>query len=134
MWERAMEDKVIKRALIVLATLFAVFVVIQLYSFYEKRNKNTRIIGEVMLYTKAGCRYCSLATSLLDRLSIVYDSEDISNNPTLQQKLINDTGQYTVPYVFIRGEFIGGYTELAQMNNNGDLLKIAIEIQGKEEE
>lgn len=123
-----MEDRVIRSALMVLATLFMIFLATQIYQNYVKKDKSVLAIGHVMMYTKPGCRYCELAESLLNRTGIIYDSEDISNNLAVQQKLINDTGQYTVPYIFIKGQFIGGYSDLVKMNNDGRLLEIAIQM------
>lgn len=128
-----MEDRVIRGALIVLAVLFTVFILTQLYQSYTQEDKKDHVASQVILYTKVGCRYCDLAESLLNRTGIAYESEDISNKPSVQQKLINDTGQHTVPYIFIHGKFIGGYSDLAEMNNDGRLLEIAIQMQDEEE-
>jgi glutaredoxin 3 len=67
---------------------------------------------KVMLYVKKGCSYCSMAEELLTENKITYETVDLSFDLTLQKKLVDKTGQVTVPYVFINNEFIGGYNDL----------------------
>ena len=123
-----MEEKVFRGVLIALASLLLAFATLKTYKYYSQQTTEERISGEVMLYTKQGCKYCSMARNLLERTGIIYNFEDISNNPTIQQKLLNETGQRTVPYIFMQGKFIGGYSDLAEMKNDGRLLDIAVEI------
>lgn len=128
-WNKAMDDKIVRNSLIMITVLLSVFLVTHFFQPNNKPGNPSQQSTQVMLYTKNGCRYCDLAKSLLDRVGISYDSEDISNKPSVQEKLINDTGQRTVPYIFVKDQFIGGYSDLADMNNDGRLLKVAIQIQ-----
>ncbi|KAF8818575.1 glutaredoxin [Rickettsia endosymbiont of Cardiosporidium cionae] len=72
----------------------------------------------VQLYTKIGCKYCTLAQNLLDKHKIHYSNKDISFNQQLQLDLVKLTAQTTVPFVFINHKFIGGYEELVKFMNS----------------
>lgn len=75
----------------------------------------------VVLYVKKTCSYCNYAKSLLERKGIPYEVIELTNNEDLIIKLVNQTGQTTVPYVFVNNEFVGGYTELAILDERGEL-------------
>ena len=75
---------------------------------------------QVIIYSKAGCLYCTSAKELLSSENINYIDIDISDNNELRQKLIKDTKQLTVPYIFINGKFIGGYQQLANLKKTTD--------------
>ena len=75
----------------------------------------------ILLYIREGCFYCRLATELLQEKSLHYETIELSNNEALYAKLVNTTGQTTVPYVFIDGQFIGGYSDLQKLNEENKL-------------
>ncbi|MGC0372167.1 MAG: hypothetical protein DGJ47_000873 [Rickettsiaceae bacterium] len=75
----------------------------------------------IVLYVKEGCIYCKLAKELLDSQSYDYDLVELANNRDLHLKMIEKTGQTTVPYIFINNELIGGYSDLKRMNDRNKL-------------
>ncbi len=75
----------------------------------------------ILLYIREGCFYCKLATELLQEKSLHYETIELSNNEELYAKLVNTTGQTTVPYIFIDGQFIGGYSDLQKLNEENKL-------------
>jgi glutaredoxin len=46
---------------------------------------------------------------------------DVSEDTDRMQEMINRSGNRTVPQIFIDGDAIGGFQELALMNASGDL-------------
>ena len=68
----------------------------------------------IKMYTWTYCSFCKRAKHLLDDLGLSYEEIPIDNDDQKKQELIAQTDHYTVPYVFIDGEFVGGYTELKQ--------------------
>jgi glutaredoxin len=68
------------------------------------------------VYGSPWCGYCRRAKSLLKAKGIAYEEilvdEDIS-----REELSRKIGRpaLTVPQIFLDGEYIGGYTELADM-------------------
>jgi glutaredoxin len=43
----------------------------------------------------------------------------------VENRLIKETKRYEMPWVFLRGEYIGGFKELAAMAKSGELIKRA---------
>lgn len=76
---------------------------------------------KALLYTKEGCSYCTMAKNLLSEKQIKFESIEIGNNQDLFTKLSNQTGQNTVPFIFIDGRFIGGYQDLKKLSDSGKL-------------
>ncbi|QES95673.1 glutaredoxin [Orientia tsutsugamushi] len=75
----------------------------------------------IYIYTKPTCPYCLNAKSLLNQKSVSFKEIDISNNQQLHEKLKQATSQTTVPYIFIYGQFIGGYMQLQDLDNTDKL-------------
>jgi glutaredoxin 3 len=76
----------------------------------------------VRIYTTAVCPYCIRAKMLLSRRGIAYDEIDVSGDAETRAWLVEKTGgRRTVPQIFIRGESIGGFDELAELDRTGEL-------------
>lgn len=78
---------------------------------------------KVKLYIWETCPYCMNAKFLLQNLNIPFEAEVIAGKPKVKEALIEKTGHRTVPYVFIGDEFIGGFSELNRMAEDGTLLE-----------
>lgn len=95
--------------------LFICCVGVYVYSVHESNSVEKdaqKIDAKIIIYSKAACGYCVLAKEFLDKKGILYEVVELTNNKDLFIKLSNQTGQNTVPYVFISGKFIGGYQDL----------------------
>lgn len=75
----------------------------------------------VTVYTTRFCPYCMAARSLLDAKGVAYDDVAVDGNPTLRQEMTARAGQRTVPQIWINEQHIGGYTELAALEQHGEL-------------
>src|SRR5688572_8090573 len=101
--------------------LYAPIIILAVFLAYTIYSQDLKIVEEkeyqknVVIYTKAKCKYCSETKELLRKKDILYIDIDVTWDKELHQKLINQTGQKTVPYIFIKDKFIGGYTELAKL-------------------
>ena len=73
------------------------------------------------MYTSPTCPYCERAKELLHSLNLEYDDINIEARPEERVKLIQEHNWMTTPAVFIDGELIGGYDELAKMHAKGEL-------------
>lgn len=78
----------------------------------------------VKLYTRRGCGYCIAAERLLRGKGIAYEHLDVTGDHEARQWLARETGQPTVPQIFIDGRSIGGYTELAGLERSGELDRL----------
>jgi len=75
----------------------------------------------VKVYLTRWCPFCIQARSLLDRKGVDYEAIDVDGDPATRTWLRDVTGQRTVPQIFIGEESIGGYTELATLEQQGAL-------------
>ena len=73
------------------------------------------------MYTTQWCGYCVRAKALLDGKGIPYDEVSLDDDPAFRQRLLDLTGNWTVPQILIDGEPIGGYTELWRLDRDGRL-------------
>lgn len=77
----------------------------------------------VTLYSTPICPYCSSAKHLLNSKGIEFTEigmHDISSEERMA--LMKKTNNYrTVPQIFIGNTFIGGFSELDQLNQDGKL-------------
>jgi glutaredoxin 3 len=77
---------------------------------------------EITLYTTPVCGYCHAAKRLLSQKGLPYKEVDVARDPDLRQRLSRENNGYrTVPMIFIGSEFIGGYTDLAELDRTGQL-------------
>lgn len=88
----------------------------------------TKFINDhpVVIFSKTYCGYSSLAKDLLRRCGAFPKVLELDEIPggTLVHDLLKDlTTQRTVPYVFIKGRFIGGYDSLENLHHTGELEK-----------
>ncbi len=78
-------------------------------------------MAEVKLYTRKFCGYCTAAQQLLAQKQIPYTEIDATNDPPTRAWLAKETGQSTMPQIFIDGRSIGGYRELSALERSGQL-------------
>jgi glutaredoxin 3 len=81
-------------------------------------------MADVVVYSTSSCGYCVRAKALLGKLGIKFEEIDVSNDSEKRQWLIQTTGRRTVPQIFIKGESIGGFDELAALNARGQLISL----------
>jgi glutaredoxin 3 len=81
-------------------------------------------MSDVVIYTTRVCPYCVAAKRLLSQRSVPYDEVDVSTDADKRQWLVGATGRRTVPQIFIRGEPIGGFDELAALDQSGKLREM----------
>lgn len=78
-------------------------------------------VKEITIYTKSTCGYCHKAKEALSALSLKYKEVEISDNIDLYKSLRAKTGCETVPQIFFGEKFIGGYTDLKKLIDEGSL-------------
>ena len=79
---------------------------------------------DVRIYTTTYCGYCTAAKSLLQRRGVRFEEVDCTNDPGVRRWLIDQTGQRTVPQIFIAGVPVGGFDELSRLDRGGRLSSI----------
>jgi glutaredoxin 3 len=73
-------------------------------------------VARVEIYTTPSCPFCVRAKRLLQARGIPYDEIDVGGDDALRADLVRRTGRRTVPQIFIDGEPIGGFEELAALD------------------
>ena len=79
-------------------------------------------MANVKIYVKDPCPFCVRAIRLLEELNIAYDEIDLTDKEDEIQKLKNETGWRTVPIIMIKGQLIGGYTDLKALVDDDKLM------------
>lgn len=76
-----------------------------------------------VIYSKKGCSFCTKAVSLLVKHGLPYVVHDVTNDVSRREELLRDTAEFnhrTFPFVYTtEGRFVGGYTDLLAMVENG---------------
>jgi glutaredoxin 3 len=75
----------------------------------------------IEIYTTRTCGYCYAAKRTLESESLDFTEYDVTSDPDKRAWLLINTGQRTVPQVFVDGVCIGGYTELRAALRGGRL-------------
>ena len=74
------------------------------------------------MYVKTGCPFCEKAREIiLKDLKSGLHLVDVTHQPDLRQMVIAETGQKTVPAIYIGEQFIGGFSELQKLDEEGKL-------------
>lgn len=79
----------------------------------------------IRMYSTTWCGYCIRAKALLERRGLEYEEIVMDDDPAFRQKLLELTGRWTVPQIFIDDVPIGGYTELWCLERDGKLEELA---------
>lgn len=75
------------------------------------------------IYGKNSCPWTGRAMTVLEKQKVDYDFIDLEQpeHEVFLPQLAAETHQTTVPYVYLRGTFIGGYNALAELERLGQL-------------
>ena len=78
---------------------------------------------KVTIYTAQSCPYCVRAKDLLQRRGISYEEIHVSWEDEAQWEAlrIKSGGMKTVPQIYFDDKLVGGYTELAALDQAGGL-------------
>jgi glutaredoxin len=78
---------------------------------------------KAQVYGKKSCPWTGRAMTVLEKNKVDYDFLDLEEpeHEKLQTRLSLETKQHTVPYIYLRGQFIGGYNALAEVERLGQL-------------
>ena len=77
--------------------------------------------AEIQIYTKQWCPFCAKAKALLRAKGLEWHESDVTFDERLLQEMVARSGRRSVPEIFLGGELVGGYDELARLNATGEL-------------
>jgi len=76
----------------------------------------------IEIYSTQTCPYCVRAKTLLQSKGLAYTETDVTEDLDKVSEMIERSGRQTVPQIFIDGDAIGGFLELASLNATGRLV------------
>ena len=76
---------------------------------------------KIIIYTTNYCPFCDAAKNLLKSLNIEFDEVDLTDNLEERLEISTKYNWRTVPLILINNKLIGGFDELNNLNNNGEL-------------
>lgn len=74
---------------------------------------------KVKLYVTSHCPFCVRAKTFLQNKGIPFELIDLTHQPEQLKQLKETTHWKTVPQIFIGPTFIGGYTDMLQLDTAG---------------
>jgi thioredoxin reductase (NADPH) len=78
-------------------------------------------MAEITLYTKSWCPYCDRAKRLLQEKGQTWTEIDVESQPERRDEMVRRSGRTTVPQIWIGERHVGGFDDLAALENAGEL-------------
>ena len=75
----------------------------------------------VTVYTRAACPYCTRAVALLQHKGVEIDEIDATADPEKRQEMIQRSGRFTFPQIFVGETHVGGCDDLHALEMRGGL-------------
>jgi glutaredoxin len=78
---------------------------------------------KAQIYGKKSCPWSGRAITLLERHKVDFDFVDLEEpeHEAKLTKLALETRQHTVPFIYLRGQFVGGFNALSEVERLGQL-------------
>lgn len=74
---------------------------------------------DITLYTWPQCPYCNRTKKLLQENGYTYTDYNIFDEPEKKAELTEQTGQRTVPFIFVGDKLLGGCSDLEEALEDG---------------
>ncbi|MDV6344971.1 MULTISPECIES: glutaredoxin 3 [unclassified Nitrosomonas] len=82
-------------------------------------------MAKVVMYVSGFCPYCAMAEKLLRSRGVEeIDKIRVDLHPDQRTEMIKKTGRRTVPQIYIGETHIGGYDDLARLDQQGGVIKL----------
>ena len=81
-------------------------------------------MANVEIYTKSWCGFCARAKDHLKRKGVRYREIDVTTDAVKEAEMVNRSGRYTVPQIFIDGQHLGGSDDLLAADASGRLEQL----------
>jgi glutaredoxin 3 len=77
--------------------------------------------ASVVMYSTRFCPYCMRARSLLASKGVAYTDIAVDGQPGLRREMTERSGRHTVPQIWIGEHHVGGFDDLARLEQQGRL-------------
>ena len=79
-------------------------------------------MAQVTMYCTGVCPYCTMAERLLKRKGVeVIEKIRVDLDPPKMAEMMEKTGRRTVPQIYIDDFHVGGFDDLAELDQEGKL-------------
>jgi glutaredoxin 3 len=78
----------------------------------------------VTIYTRQACGFCTAAKRLLRDKGISFQEVDTTGAPEKRKEMIERTGRFTFPQIFIGSQHVGGCDDLYALHARGELDRL----------
>ena len=80
---------------------------------------------KIEIYTKDYCPYCQAAKSLLRAKGVDFSEKSLTESPELRSEMMRRVkGRHTVPQIFVDDVGLGGFDNIALLDERGKLDQI----------
>ena len=82
--------------------------------------------NDIVLYMKGTrekpqCGFSSAVSGLLGDLQLQYETVNVLDDPEIRDAIKQYTDWPTIPQLYIKGEFVGGFDIVKEMHQSGEL-------------
>ena len=78
-------------------------------------------MAAVLMYSTGVCPYCVMAERLLVSQGVTIEKVRVDLEPARRAEMMERTGRRTVPQIYIGETHVGGYDDLAALDQAGKL-------------
>ena len=75
----------------------------------------------ITVYFAPFCPYCGWAKQLLESKNVEFSLINVNDNQEIRQEMEQRAGQTSVPQIFIGDIHVGGYDDMAALDDKGEL-------------
>ena len=83
----------------------------------------------VVMYSGENCPYCVRAQRLLNKKGVAFREIKVDRSPELRAEMERLSQRRTIPQIFIHGQHVGGYDDMAALDSAGELDKLLADSQ-----
>ena len=80
------------------------------------------------MYSTRFCPYCIRARMLLEDKNVGYTDIRVDSKPELRREMMQMSGRYTVPQIWVGKVHVGGYDDLARLERSGQLDELLQQV------
>lgn len=82
-------------------------------------------MAQVTMYCTGVCPYCTMAEKLLKRKGVeLIEKIRVDLDPPKMAEMMEKTGRRTVPQIYIDDLHVGGFDDLAELDQDGKLAPL----------
>jgi len=76
---------------------------------------------DIKVYSTRFCGYCKAAERLLTSKGVEYEVIKVDEDPQMFAHMQETSGRRSVPQIFIGDVHVGGFDDLSELNQSGEL-------------